>query len=76
MSNANIFIIRLILFFFLLFIEACHVEMNLVLDFSDTEASTRNSQKNTWWFKAEDNTIELCKPVKVIIFPKPAKKGI
>lgn len=56
--------------------EACHVEMNLVLDFSDTEASTRNSQKNTWWFKAEDNTIELCKSVKVIIFPKPAKKGI
>lgn len=50
--------------------------MNLVLDFSDTEASTRNTQKNTWWFKAEDNTIELCKSVKVIIFPKQAKKGI
>ncbi|GBM31165.1 Integrator complex subunit 4 [Araneus ventricosus] len=56
--------------------EACHVEMSLVLDFSDTEASARNSQKNTGWLKAEDNTIELSKPVKVNISPKPAKKGI
>ncbi|PRD20942.1 UNVERIFIED_CONTAM: ints4 [Trichonephila clavipes] len=56
--------------------EACHVEMSLVLDFSDTESSARNSQKNTGWLKAEDNTIELSKPVKVNISPKPAKKGI
>lgn len=50
--------------------------MSLVLDFSDTEASARNSQKNTGWLKAEDSTIELSKPVKVNISPKPAKKGI
>ncbi|KAG8199519.1 hypothetical protein JTE90_009365 [Oedothorax gibbosus] len=56
--------------------EACHVEMNLVLDFSDTEASARNCQKTSGWLKAEDSIIELSKPVKVNISPKPAKKGI
>ncbi|GIY87435.1 integrator complex subunit 4 [Caerostris darwini] len=56
--------------------ESCHVEMSLVLDFSDTEASARNNQRNTGWLKIEDNTIELSKPVKVNISPKAAKKGI
>uniref|UniRef100_A0A2L2YE14 Integrator complex subunit 4 n=2 Tax=Parasteatoda tepidariorum TaxID=114398 RepID=A0A2L2YE14_PARTP len=56
--------------------EACHVEMSLVLDFSDTEVCARNSQRSTGLLKAEDSTIELCKPVKVNISPKPAKKGI
>lgn len=58
--------------------EACHVEISLVLDFSDTEniASMKSSGKPWFGSKTEDQTIPLCKPVLGYIAPKPAKKGI
>lgn len=57
--------------------EALHVEIGLVLDFSDTEAAhSKGAQKSGFGLKVEDQTIELCKPVKVYIAPKPIKKGL
>lgn len=56
--------------------EACHVELSLILDFSDLEGSTKMSAKTAFGTKAEENTIELSKPVQVYIAPKPMKKGI
>ncbi|XP_003738452.1 integrator complex subunit 4 [Galendromus occidentalis] len=43
--------------------EALHVEINIVLSFAGLNPS-------------EDNFIELCKPVRVYVCPKPVKKGI
>lgn len=57
--------------------EALHVEMGLVLDFADTDvAQSKGSQKTGLGLRLEDHTIELCKPVKVYIAPKPIKKGL
>lgn len=57
--------------------EALHVEIGLVLDFADTDvAQSKGSQKTGLGLRVEDHTIELCKPVKVYIAPKPIKKGL
>ncbi|XP_076056022.1 integrator complex subunit 4 [Oratosquilla oratoria] len=55
--------------------EACQVGLSLVLDLSDQEvlATRRHSTS-----KVDDSTttIQLCPPVKVLVWPKPIKKGI
>lgn len=55
--------------------EACHVGISLVLDLSDQEvlAARRHSLA-----KADDSAtiIQLGKPVKVLVWPKPVRKGI
>ena len=55
--------------------EACHVEINLALDFSESEAvSLKSNQKMI--AKTDEHSIDLCKPVKISISPKSIKKGI
>ncbi|EEC20489.1 integrator complex subunit, putative [Ixodes scapularis] len=57
--------------------EALHVEVGLVLDFADTDAAqSKGSQKTGLGLRLEDHTIELCRPVKVFVAPKPIKKGL
>ncbi|KAH9369714.1 hypothetical protein HPB48_007681 [Haemaphysalis longicornis] len=57
--------------------EALHVEMGLVLDFTDSEAAhSKGSSSQRSGLRVEDHTIELCKPVRVYIAPKPIKRGL
>ncbi|XP_077516284.1 integrator complex subunit 4 [Amblyomma americanum] len=58
--------------------EALHVEMGLVLDFTDTEtaAPSKGSSSQRSGLRVEDHTIELCRPVRVYIAPKPIKRGL
>ncbi|XP_075535942.1 integrator complex subunit 4 [Dermacentor variabilis] len=56
--------------------EALHVEMGLVLDFADTEVHSKGAQRSGLGLRSEDHTIELCKPVRVYIAPKPIKRGL
>lgn len=55
--------------------EACHVGISLVLDLSDQEvlATRRHSTAKT---DDSATTIQLCEPVKVVVWPKAIKKGI
>lgn len=53
------------------------MEVGLVLDFADTDAAqSKGSQKTGLGLRLEDHTIELCRPVKVFVAPKPIKKGL
>ncbi len=55
--------------------EACHVEVSLVLDVTDRELPTAALRR--WRGFAEDAfVVELCKPVRVLVSPKPVKRGI
>jgi len=61
--------------------ESCQVEISLVLDFSDSESSSggggvRQKSGSTATKASDEMTIELCKPVKVNVLPKPIRKGI
>jgi integrator complex subunit 4 len=66
--------------------EACPVEIELVLDFRDASSSALSVSQlwaaKTGSFTGQKNKSEhslmvgLCKPVKVYICPKPAKKGV
>ncbi len=66
-------------------VEACYVEIGLLLDFRDTTSTTLNSTQ-TWVSsgskgsgikstKSEDNlVIDICKPVRVLMHPNKPKK--
>lgn len=54
--------------------EACHVELGLVLDVTDPEVPT--ALKRWRGFSEDAFIIELCKPVRVLVSPKPVKRGI
>lgn len=54
--------------------ESSHVELSLVLDVTDPEVP---SALKRWRGFSEDSfIIELCKPVRVLVSPKPIKRGI
>ena len=54
--------------------EACYVEISLVLDVTDPEVP---SVLKRWRGFSEDAfIIELCKPVRVLVSPKPVKRGL
>lgn len=54
--------------------ESSHVELSLVLDVADPELP---STLKRWRGFSEDSFIvELCKPVRVLVSPKPVKRGI
>lgn len=54
--------------------ESSHVEISLVLDVTDPEVP---SALKRWRGFSEDSfIIELCKPVRVLVSPKPIKRGI
>lgn len=64
--------------------EPCFVEISLVLDFRESLSSAL-SVSQTWSLKStpgfklkseESLMIELCNPIKLLISPKPHKKGI
>lgn len=52
--------------------EACFVELSLVLDLTDIEGAISHS------LQPLNNlcVINLCKPVKLHVLPKPVKRGI
>jgi integrator complex subunit 4 len=54
--------------------ESSHIELSLVLDVTDPEVP---SALKRWRGFSEDSfIIELCKPVRVLVSPKPIKRGI
>ena len=56
------------------FAEPCAVEMSVVICF-DPEANLSGGSENVLRIDAsKSNVLELCKPVKVHIWPKPAKR--
>lgn len=56
--------------------EPCHVEIGLVLDYSESELSAIRAPQKQTTNKMDDYLIDLGKPVKVYISPKLIKKGI
>ena len=54
--------------------ESCHVEVSLVLDVTDPEVPT--ALKRWRGFSEDAFIVELCKPVRVLVSPKPVKRGI
>ena len=54
--------------------ESSHVELSLVLDVTDPEVP--HSLKRWRGFSEESFVVELCKPVRVLVSPKPVKRGI
>ncbi|KAI5744825.1 hypothetical protein M8J76_005620 [Diaphorina citri] len=52
--------------------EASHVELSLVLDLSQNEGPLSHSLQTS----IQPCIIDLCKPVKINIQPKPVKRGI
>lgn len=52
--------------------EACFVELNLVLDLTDTEGAISHCLQ----LSNQVCVISLCKPVKLLVSPKPVKRGI
>ncbi|EFX70011.1 hypothetical protein DAPPUDRAFT_328539 [Daphnia pulex] len=54
--------------------ESSHIELSLVLDVTDPEVPS--SLKRWRGFSEDSFIIELCKPVRVLVSPKPIKRGI
>lgn len=54
--------------------ESSHVELSLVLDVTDPEVPP--SLKRWRGFSEESFVVELCKPVRVLVSPKPVKRGL
>lgn len=54
--------------------ESSHIELSLVLDV--TEPEVPSALKRWRGFSEDSFIIELCKPVRVLVSPKPIKRGI